>query len=115
MRVAIVITLFLTFCGTAQAGHQPRPQRTPAEAWAQTSFAKCARWRESNDGASAQNLYEIQGPNASGNYGDYEWLNGVSRIQQNQIAYQMFLKRGDSPWRPYDHCYWGMYYPHNGY
>jgi hypothetical protein len=58
----------------------------------------------------AQNLYQIQGPRAHGNFGDYGWLNGVPRKQQNQIAYQMFKARGDQPWRPYDHCYWGMSY-----
>lgn len=95
--------LCLWLVGTAQA--KPRPL-SPAERWARTDFAVCVRWRESRNGASAQNLYEIEGPHASSNYGDYEWLNGVSRKGQNVIAYQMFLRRGDSPWRPYDGCTW---------
>lgn len=114
VKVAIVITLALAFCGMAQAKHRHHGL-TPSEKWAQTSFARCARWRESHNGATAQNLYEIEGPKASGNYGDYDFLDGVSRKQQNQIAYQMYLARGDGPWRQYDHCYSGMYYPYNGY
>jgi hypothetical protein len=107
VKRAIVITLFLLLCGTAQAGHKHKV--SPAEAWARTPFANCVRLRESQNGVTAQNLYEIEGPHASGNYGDYEWLNGVSRVQQDLIAYQMFLRSGDSPWRPYDHCYWEMH------
>ena len=64
--------------------------------------------RVSRNGAAAENLYEIQGPHASGNYGDYEWLDGVSRARQDWIAYRMFLARGDQPWRPYDGCAGGL-------
>ena len=112
MKVALVITLCLCIIGTAQA--TPRPS-SPAEQWAQTGFARCVRWRESTDGKGAQNLYQIQGPKATPTNGDYHWLDGTSRKHQNLIAYNMFLSRGDSPWKPYDHCYSGMYYPHNGY
>lgn len=100
--------LLLLFCGVAQADHYHAT--SPAEIWAQSGFARCVRMRESTDGRGAQNLYQIQGPRAHGNFGDYGWLNGVPRKQQNQIAYQMFKARGDQPWRPYDHCYWGMSY-----
>lgn len=106
MKVALIIVLSLIVCGTAQARH-PR-HLSPEQAWVRSPFASCVRWRESTNGAGASNLYQIQGPNASSNDGDYEWLDWVSRAKQNWIAYKMFLRRGDNPWRPYDGCYWGM-------
>jgi hypothetical protein len=95
--------LSLIIVGTVQARHRPM---SPAQKWARGAFATCVRIHESQDGLTAQNLYEIEGPHASGNYGDYGWLDGVSRYRQNEIAYQLFRRSGDSPWRPYDGCVW---------
>ena len=65
----------------------------------------CVRQRESGNGTTAQNIYEIEGPHATASDGDYEWLDGVSRAEQNHIAYEMWLSRGcHGPWGQYDGC-----------
>ena len=75
---------------------------TPAEVWARGSFATCVRFRESHDGQDPNahgNLYGVQDAN-----GHYSWAAGVSRARQNEIAYNLYVRYGVQPWRPYDGC-----------
>lgn len=84
--------------------------KTAVEAWAASPFARCVRLRESHDGAdpnAANNLYGMQARNAGYAGGtSYSWARHVSRRAQDRLAYRLFLKYGDGPWRPYDGCVW---------
>lgn len=107
-RIALVAVLAFVFTGTALGSGTPRavPHVAPAW-WVHGSFATCVRWRESRDGADPNaigNLYAIQGPRAHGNFGDYGWLTGVPRAEQDWIAWRLYQRLGVQPWRPWDHC-----------
>lgn len=77
-----------------------RPSLT---AWVHSDFARCVRLRESHDGRDPNaggNLYGVQ------RNGGYSWAAGLARAAQDRIAYQLWCRWGDQPWRPYDGCAW---------
>lgn len=86
------------------------PKRTAVQVWVASPFARCVRQAESGNGtnpAAANNLYGIQARNAGYAGGtSYSWARYVPRRVQDGIAYRLFLRYGDGPWRPYDGCVW---------
>jgi len=70
--------------------------------WVHGRFASCVRQRESQNGAdpnARHNLYGVK--DASGGY---RWAEHVSRAKQDYIAWRLYKRWGDQPWRPYDGC-----------
>lgn len=98
---AAALLVALSVLSTAQA--KPPSKET---AWVRSAFARCVRTAESGNGtnpAAYGNLYGIQGP--ADKHGDvYSWAHGVSRQTQDRIAYRLFLRSGDYPWRSHDGC-----------
>ena len=81
MYIAAIV--FAVCATTANAKRWPDP---PAW-WLHSSEMVCVRYRESKDGLASRNIYEMQGPRASGNYGDYEWLYGAPlRAEQDYLC-----------------------------
>jgi len=98
--IAVVVCLAIQ-TGSAQAKHWPDPPGW----WLHSSYMTCVRWAESKNGQASANIYEIQGPRASGNYGDYEWLYGAPRAEQDYLAWLIWKTRGcHDPWGQYDGC-----------
>lgn len=96
--IAASLTILLLTVGKASA----HPPRAPAK-WVNGPFARCVRHNESHDGQDPNahgNLYGVQ--DASGGYA---WAQHVPRARQDYIAWRMFLRDGDQPWRPYDGCH----------
>jgi hypothetical protein len=100
----VLTATLITVLALAATSHARACRGVTEPQWVRSAFATCVRWRESRNGAAAQNLYEIEGPAATVSNGDYEWLDGVPRAGQNWIAYGMWCASGDSPWAPYDGC-----------
>lgn len=98
----MIVAVSLMCGATARAGNC---YGYPTEhSWVISPYAICVRQHESGNGTTSQNIYETEGPHATQWDGDYEWLYGVSRAVQNQIAYALWCKRYMNPWTPYDHC-----------
>jgi hypothetical protein len=98
---AAAIVAALSLVTTAVAKHWPDP---PAW-WMHSTQMVCVRYRESKDGRASPNIYEIQGPNATASDGDYDWLYGAPREEQDYLAWLIWKRSGcHQPWGRYDGC-----------
>lgn len=72
-------------------------------------FARCVRHNESHDGADPNargNLYGVKVFDREHPSGWYGWASGIPRATQDLIAYRLWQRYGDQPWRFYDGCTW---------
>jgi hypothetical protein len=105
LRLYLLICVALvTLAITATASARKRWPDPPGW-WLHSTYMTCVRWNESQNGSTSRNIYEMEGPNATASDGDYEWLYGAPRAEQNYLAWLMWKRSGcHQPWGKYDGC-----------
>ena len=105
MRVLVLISIVVAALVYVAVAAGKRHWPDPPGWWLHSSYMTCVRWAESKNGAASRNIYEIQGPNATPSYGDYEWLYDAPRAEQDYLAWLIWKSRGcHDPWGQYDGC-----------
>jgi hypothetical protein len=105
LLLMLILGLFLLNLWLALGSYAQRKWPDPPSWWLHSAQMTCVRWRESANGVTSRNIYELEGPQASGNYGDYAWLDNASRAEQDYRAWLLWRSQGcHRAWGVYDGC-----------
>ena len=100
----VLFSLSITLTERSRAS-PPRHWPDPPAWWLHSSYMTCVRYQESKNGRASPNIYEMEGPNATASDGDYGWLYGAPRAEQDYLAWLLWKRSGcHQPWGRYDGC-----------